>query len=46
MHAQLLLASIPAANRAEFLALSPESFRLNQKPDFLGLGHSHSGAAV
>lgn len=39
-------ASIPAANRVEFLALSPECFRLNQKLDFLGLGHSHSGAAV
>lgn len=46
MHVQLLLASRPAANRVEFLALSPECFRLNQKLDFQGLEHSPSGTAV
>lgn len=45
-HVQLLSASIPAANRAEFLAFFPECFRLNQKPNFLGLGHSHSVETV
>lgn len=37
---------MPAANWVEFLALCLECFWLNQKLDFLGLGHSHSGAAV